>query len=130
MRYPKLHVYDGRLITLDYTLNIQEIIEYDDNWDRGDEPKKERRFELHDKYDGFYWLSEHYRPDTCRRTSKAYNTVLHGFVLCCGAEVIVKLKDEQHGKDIIAEVARAIATSEDCVIFLNEDLTVSKYPKE
>ena len=40
MNYPKLHVYDGRLISLDYTLSILEIIEYDDNWDRGDDPKK------------------------------------------------------------------------------------------
>ena len=126
-----LHIFDGRLLTVEYnTLNVQEIIEYDDNWDRGDEPKKERQFELHDKFDNFYWLTEHYTPDRCRRTSKAYNTVSHGYALCCGGEVITKLKDDQQGKDIIKNLAMLIATSTARILFLNEDLSVTEKPKD
>ena len=90
--------------------------------------KKERRFELHDKYDNFYWVSEHYKPEVCRRTSKNYNTVSHGHVLCCGSEVIVKLKDEQQGKDIIKRIAITMSASDTRVLFLHEDLTVTKLP--
>ena len=130
MNYPKLHIFDGRLISLDYNLNIEEIIEYDDDWDREDTPKKSRRFELHDKHDSFYWLAEHYRPEFCRRTSTKYNTVSHGFVLCCGSEVITKLEDERQGQDIIKALAILIATSDACIFFFNKDLTVSTTPDE
>ena len=130
MNYPKLHIHDSRLISLDYNLTILEIIEYDDDWDRGENAKKERRFELHDKFDDHYWLAEHYTPDRCRRTSEAYNTISHGHVLCSGSEVIAKLESEQQGKDIIANLAGLIATTDARVLFLNKDLTVSKYPKE
>ena len=74
----------------------------------------------------YHWVSEHYKPEVCRRTSKAYNTVSHGHVLCCGAEVLVKLESEQQGKNIIANLAGLIATTDARIFFLNEDLTVSK----
>ena len=130
MNYPKLHVHDGRLISLDYTLTILEIIEYDDTWDRDEDTQSERRFELHDKHDDFYWVSEHYKPESCRRTSEAYNTVSHGHVLCCGSEVIVKLESEQQGKDIIKRLALYIADNKHPVLFFNTDLTISTLPKK
>ena len=121
---PKLH-HDGRLITLDYTLAVHEIIEYDDeDSNTDDDAKKKRRFAIHDKHDDFYWLTEHY-TDKCRRTSKVCNPTIHGYVLCCGSEVIVKLKDEAQGQQIVADVARLMAESDARIFFLNPDLTVS-----
>ena len=125
--YPALHIHDGRLISLDYnTLNVQEIIEYDEQWDEDKEPT--RNFAIHDKFDDFYWVSEHYAGNS-RRTAE--NTVSHGHVLMCGSEVIAELKDEQQGKDIIRSLAVQIATDKDNtrIFFLNEDLTISTMPK-
>jgi len=125
MNFPKLHIYDGRLISLDYDLAIREILEFDDTW-HGENSEKERKFELHDKYDDYYWLQEHYQPEICRRTSEKYNTVSHGHVLHCGGQVICKLEDEAQGKDIIEAIATFLA--EDIkVLFLDENLIVSKF---
>lgn len=122
-----LHIFDGRLITVEYnTLNVQEIISYDEQWDEDKEPT--RKFAIHDKFDEYYWLTEYYDPPS-RRSSKELNPKLHGYVLCCASEVITKLKDEQQGKDIIKNLAMLIATSSARILFLNEDLSVTEKPK-
>ena len=117
-----LHVHDGRILTLDYnTLGVQEVIEFDEHWDKDSEPT--RKFEIHDRYDSFYFLQENYEGN-CR--SKAETTVSHGYVLMCGGEVITRLDSEQQGKDIVAEIAHAIDANER-IVFLDETLIVKRY---
>lgn len=99
-----IHTSDGRILTVEYnTISVQEIIEYDDEWYKEKEPT--RTFAIHDRWDEHYWLQEHYEKK-CR--SKAETTTSHGYVLMCGAEVLMKLQNDTQGHAIVQEIAQAL----------------------